>query len=82
MSYGRYITDASHSFSLKDSANELLKSAQLAFKVKDKQILKEIFVEMKGRQQRRSQRGKSQNPVLNNNIGAVEQYLKEIDIDD
>ena len=59
-----------------------LKSAQLAFKVKDKQILKEIFVEMKGRQQRRSQRGKSQNPVLNNNIAAVEQYLKEIDIDD
>ena len=42
MSYGRYITDASHSFSLKDGANELLKSAQLAFKVKDKQILKEI----------------------------------------
>ncbi len=82
MSYGRYITDASHSFSLKDGANELLKSAQLAFKVKDKQILKEIFVEMKGRQQRRSQRGKSQNPVLNNNSAAVEQYLKEIDIDD
>ena len=37
---------------------------------------------MKGRQQRRSQRGKSINPVLNNNIAAVEQYLKEIDIDD
>lgn len=82
MTQGRYIIDASHSFSLKDGANDLLKSAQLAFKVKDKKILKEIFVEMKGRQQRRSQRGKSINPVLNNNIAAVEQYLKEIDIDD
>ena len=82
MTQGRYIIDASHSFSLKDGANELLKSAQLAFKVKDKKILKEIFVEMKGRQQRRSQKGKSINPVLNNNIAAVEQYLKEIDIDD
>ena len=82
MTQGRYIIDASHSFSLKDGANDLLKSAQLAFKVKDKKILKEIFVEMKGRQERRSQRGKSINPVLNNNIAAVEQYLKEIDIDD
>tara|TARA_Y100000992_G_C20961286_1_gene348286 strand:+ start:159 stop:407 length:249 start_codon:yes stop_codon:yes gene_type:complete len=82
MTQGRYIIDASHSFSLKDGANDLLKSAQLAFKVKDKKILKEIFVEMKGRQQRRSQKGKSINPVLNNNIAAVEQYLKEIDIDD
>ena len=82
MTQGRYIVDASHSFSLKDGANDLLKSAQLAFRVKDKKILKEIFVEMKGRQQRRSQRGKSINPVLNNNIAAVEQYLKEIDIDD
>ena len=82
MTQGRYIIDASHSFSLKDGANDLLKSAQLAFKAKDKKILKEIFVEMKGRQQRRSQRGKSINPVLNNNIAAVEQYLKEIDIDD
>lgn len=82
MTQGRYIIDASHSFSLKDGANDLLKSAQLAFRVKDKKILKEIFVEMKGRQQRRSQRGKSINPVLNNNIAAVEQYLKEIDIDD
>ena len=82
MTHGRYIIDASHSFSLKDGANDLLKSAQLAFKVKDKKILKEIFVEMKGRQQRRSQKGKSINPVLNNNIAAVEQYLKEIDIDD
>ena len=82
MTQGRYIIDDSHSFSLKDGANDLLKSAQLAFKVKDKKILKEIFVEMKGRQQRRSQRGKSINPVLNNNIAAVEQYLKEIDIDD
>ena len=82
MTQGRYIIDASHSFSLKDGANDLLKSAQLAFKVKDKKILKEIFVEMKGRQQRRYQRGKSINPVLNNNIAAVEQYLKEIDIDD
>ena len=82
MTQGRYIVDASHSFSLKDGANDLLKSAQLAFKVKDKKILKEIFVEMKGRQQRRSQKGKSINPVLNNNIAAVEQYLKEIDIDD
>lgn len=82
MTQGRYIIDASHSFSLKDGANDLLKSAQLAFRVKDKKILKEIFVEMKGRQQRRSQKGKSINPVLNNNIAAVEQYLKEIDIDD
>ena len=82
MTQGRYIIDASHSFSLKDGANDLLKSAQLAFKVKDKKILKEIFVEMKGRQQRRSQKGKSINPVLNNNIAAVEQYLKDIDIDD
>ena len=82
MTQGRYIIDASHSFSLKDGANDLLRSAQLAFKVKDKKILKEIFVEMKGRQQRRSQKGKSINPVLNNNIAAVEQYLKEIDIDD
>ena len=82
MTQGRYIIDASHSFSLKDGANDLLKSAQIAFKVKDKKILKEIFVEMKGRQQRRSQKGKSINPVLNNNIAAVEQYLKDIDIDD
>ena len=39
-------------------ANDLLKSAQLAFKVKDKKILNSIFVEMNELFQRRSQKRK------------------------
>ena len=82
MSDARYIKDASHAFTLKGTADELLEAARLCYRVKDKQILNEIFVTMKGRSQRRAQGGKSKNQKLENYILAVEKYLKEIDIDD
>jgi len=82
MSDARYIRDANHAFTLKGTASELLEAARLSYRVKDKQILKEIFVTMKGRSQRRSQSGKSTNQKLENCILAVEKYLKEIDVDE
>lgn len=82
MSDARYIKDANHAFTLKGTADELLEAARLSYRAKDKQILNEIFVTMKGRSQRRSQGGKPKNPKLENYILAVEKYLKEIDIND
>ena len=82
MSDARYIKDASHAFSLKGNADELLEAARLSYKVKDKQMLNEILITMKGRSQRRAQGGKSVNQKLENYITGVEKYLKEIDIDD
>tara|TARA_E500000178_G_scaffold349733_1_gene407248 strand:+ start:1979 stop:2227 length:249 start_codon:yes stop_codon:yes gene_type:complete len=82
MSDARYIKDANHAFTLKGTADELLEAARLSYRAKDKQILNEIFVTMKGRSQRRAQGGKSKNMKLENYILAVEKYLKEIDIND
>ncbi len=82
MSDARYIKDANHAFTLKGTASELLEAARLSYRVKDKQILNEILITMKGRSQRRSQAGKSKNHKLENCILAVEKYLKEINLDD
>ena len=54
MSDARYIKDANHAFTLKGTASELLEAARLSYRVKDKQILNEILITMKGRSQRRS----------------------------
>ena len=45
MSDARYIKDASHAFTLKGTADELLEAARLCYRVKDKQLLNYVLIQ-------------------------------------
>ncbi|MDA0968342.1 MAG: hypothetical protein O2935_03260 [Proteobacteria bacterium] len=79
MTLAKYIKKADYAFNIKGSADELLNAAKEAFKVEDKIILKEILVEMKGREQNRMLKKKRPNPKLTSYIPAVEKYFEDLE---
>ncbi len=78
MTSARHIVDANHSFSIKGSSDELLQAAKVAFKVRDKNILKEIRIEMDDRKKSRKEKGKPENNLLNRYLSAVIELEKKI----
>ena len=78
MTNARNIADANHSFSIKGSSDELFQAAKVAFKVRDKNILKEIRIEMDDRKKNRKKKGKPDNNLLNRYLIAVIDLEKKI----
>ena len=73
------IEGANMTIDLKGSANDLLYAAKEATKVKNKQVVEDIYNEMVYRQERRIMRGKSINKRLNQYVEAVLEYKKSLE---
>ena len=78
MTEARHIVSANHSFSLKGSSDELLEAAKVAYKVKDKPILKEIVNTLKSRKTNRETKNKPPNQRLNRYLKIIEGYYNKL----